>query len=43
MAKICDGSDTVAGSYLELSLMSSSTVLVFATQYPEHLMWLDEE
>ena len=43
MAKICDGSGTVAGSYLELSLMSSPIVLVFAIQYSEHLIWLDEE
>ena len=43
MTKICDGSGTVAGSYLELFFMSSPTVLVFVIQYLEHLMWLDEE
>ena len=40
MAKICDGSGTEAGFYLELSLMLSSTVLVFAIQY---LIRTDEE
>ena len=40
MAKICDGSGTEAGFYLELSFMLSSTVLVFFIQY---LIGTDEE